>query len=95
VRRSSALSRWSLVGLWLLMAACQGLLFVLHAELNVRLRTEGQLIDEPDLFRMYHRAYLWIHTVQWGAGLVFIPVMLRGWQVEDRAEPTGAREGGA
>jgi hypothetical protein len=79
------LRRWSLGGLWLVMAACQALLFALHAHLDGMLRAKGLIVTDPDLFHSAHRAYLWIHTVQWGAGLAFLPLMLRSWQVEDRA----------
>jgi hypothetical protein len=93
VRRDPA--RWrrrSLIALWLFMAGCQVVLFALHAHLDSMLGTKGLLVHDPELFRPSHRAYLWIHTVQWGAALLFIPLMLRGWQVEDRSDPS--RKGG-
>ncbi len=34
-------------------------------------------------FRPLHRTYLWISTVQWACGLVFLFLTLRAWQGED------------
>jgi hypothetical protein len=82
--------RWARLGLWGVMAICQVGLFVGHAYLDARLQEKGMLILDPETFRAGHRLYLWTHTVQWGAGLVFIWLMLRAWAGEDRAStPTG------
>src|SRR5579871_4883377 len=34
-------------------------------------------------FRMGHRAYLWISTVQWGAGVIYTVSTIRAWRAED------------
>ena len=59
-------------------------LFLGHAYLDARLQVKGMLILDPETFRPAHRLYLWTHTVQWGAGLVFVWLMLRAWAGEDR-----------
>ena len=71
-------------GLWGLMALCQVGLFVGHVYLDERLQAKGMLILDPDTFHPAHRLYLWTHTVQWGAGLVYIGLMLRAWMKEDQ-----------
>jgi hypothetical protein len=75
------------VRLWLLvfLALTQALLFVLHDRLD-RMLTPEAFVEEGfhAAFRPLHRLYLWTHTVQWGAGIVFILLMLRAWQDQDR-----------
>ena len=77
--------RWWRLGLWAVMVLCQVALFFGHAYLDARLQVKGMLILDPETFRPVHRLYLWTHTVQWGAGLVFVWLMLRAWAGEDRA----------
>jgi hypothetical protein len=73
------------VGLWLVMVLCQGLLFWLHSFLDARLQRQGPIVLDHEAFRFAHRTYLWIHTVQWMAALVFLLLMLLAWRSEDRA----------
>jgi hypothetical protein len=40
------------------------------------------IIHDQETFRPIHRFYLWTHTIQWFAGLLFIALMLRAWQAE-------------
>jgi hypothetical protein len=35
--------------------------------------------------RPWHRAYLWVHTVQWCFGLMYAWLTLRAWREVDRA----------
>jgi uncharacterized membrane protein len=74
--------------LWLIMVACQAALFFMHARLDgLMVRADSpEGIDEAVFraaFRPVHRAYLWTHTVQWFAGVVYIGLMLRAWKAED------------
>jgi hypothetical protein len=69
-------------GLWFVMALSQALLFVLHPYLDERMQSKGRIIHDLETFHSIHRVYLWTHTVQWGAGLVFLALMLRAWQDE-------------
>jgi hypothetical protein len=70
VRKSS---RWLC---WLVMAGTLGYLFWSHEHL-------GGLLDgthyERAVFRTHHRIYLWVSTVQWVAGLLFVALTLRAW----------------
>ena len=77
--------RWMRLGLWGFMAVCQLALFIGHVYLDERLQVKGMMILDPDTFHPAHRVYLWTHTVQWGAGLVFIWLMLLAWRAEDVA----------
>jgi hypothetical protein len=76
------LRRWARAGLWLFMAGCQTLLFVLHPYLAGMMQTKGLIVHDQETFRPIHRVYLWTHTIQWFAGLLFIALMLRTWQAE-------------
>ena len=77
--------RWARLGLWVFMAFCQAALFWEHSYLDARLQAKGMLILDPETFHPAHRLYLWTHTVQWGAGLVYIWLMLTAWRGEDQA----------
>ena len=84
--------RWVRLGLWGVMAVCQVGLFVGHSYLDDRLQPKGMLILDSETFRPVHRLYLWTHTVQWGAGLIFIGLMLRAWMNEDQASTPSIQE---
>jgi hypothetical protein len=80
----SRLRRLGRLALLLFMALCQVVLFVLRARL-AGLLDDISSFDEL-AFRPLHRLYLWTHAVQWGAGLLFLPLMVLSWQVEDSGE---------
>ncbi|HEY7425804.1 MAG TPA: hypothetical protein VH682_16360 [Gemmataceae bacterium] len=73
--------RWFL---WAGMLACLLLLFWLHGRLDELLVTKGRLILDLEAFRGRHRLYLWISTVQWALGLLYLFLILAGWRVEDQ-----------
>jgi hypothetical protein len=79
--RLRARLRW---GLWLFMALCQGLLFWLHTCLDRLMQVRGRIVLDPEAFYPIHRLYLWTHTLQCTAGLVFVGLMLSAWQREVR-----------
>jgi hypothetical protein len=72
------------VGLWLFMAGCQVALFGLWRSLDGLMVTKGRLVTDPEAFYPIHRAYLWVHTAQWGVGLLYIALCLAAWRREDR-----------
>ena len=76
--------RWARFALWGLMALCQVALYFGHAYLDDQLQARGMLVLDRETFRPAHRLYLWTHTVQWGAGLVYIGLTLRAWMREDQ-----------
>ncbi|MFO0845312.1 MAG: hypothetical protein U0797_23500 [Gemmataceae bacterium] len=76
--------KWSRAVLWAFMLACQVQLFRLHAILDAMMEEKGRLVLDPEAFYPIHRVYLWTHTAQWAAGLVFVAVTLLAWRAEDR-----------
>jgi hypothetical protein len=69
---------------WLVMAAGLACLFWLHPQLDQVFDASAQTTARPPHFNSYHRAYLWVSTVQWFAGLVYLALLLRSWQYVDR-----------
>jgi hypothetical protein len=76
--------RWGRWLTWLAMALALGVLFVLHERLDAMfIPDELKIVDRPT-FRLWHRTYLWVSTVQWGFAAVFAVLTLAGWRREDR-----------
>jgi hypothetical protein len=71
------------LGLWLLMAAAQVALYVLHPKLDRLLDLQARDVLEPSAFRALHRLYLWIATVQWAVALVYLAWALAAWRRQD------------
>lgn len=78
-RRRTA--RWTL---WGLSAAGLGLLFVLHPRLSALMKSSEQIILDRGALNPIHRLYLCISTGQWLCVTIFLNLMLRSWQEEDR-----------
>jgi hypothetical protein len=74
-------TRWFL---WAGMIAGLAALFWLHGRLDELLETDGQIVLDRDAFRPQHRLYLWISTVQWACGLLYLFLTLAAWRTEDR-----------
>jgi hypothetical protein len=70
---------------WLLMSAGLVALAWLHVHMDRYFDFDEMRILERGAFRYEHRWYLWISTVQWGAALVYIVLMLLGWRNEQPA----------
>ncbi len=85
-RDPSRRRRWARRSLWLFMVACQVLLYRLHGPLDDLMQAKGLIILDREAFRPMHRLYLWTHTFQWAAGLVYVGLMLGAWRREDREE---------
>jgi hypothetical protein len=56
----------------------------LHGQLDEHLAAKGYVIRDADVFRSGHRLYLWISTVQWAWGLLYVVATLVVWRTEDR-----------
>ena len=79
-------ARWRLCGRWLLWTGMVLLLvwlFWLHGRLDELLVVKGRIIRDPDLFHTRHRLYLWISTVQWACGLLYLVLTLVIWRKQD------------
>ena len=74
------------------MGLAQALLFYLHAHLDSMMVPKGRIILDYEAFRSGHRLYLWTHTFQWGAGLIFIFLMLAPGNGKLRATGRGCGE---
>jgi uncharacterized membrane protein len=70
--------------LWLGMAAALALLVWLHIHLDSMLDPDQRLILDREQFYASHRAYLWISTVQWAFGVVFLWLTLAAWRAADQ-----------
>jgi hypothetical protein len=82
--RSGRGVRWGRWLTWLLMAAALAVLVVLRGHLDsLFLPDELKVIDRP-AFRFWHRTYLWVSTVQWGAAILFALFTLAAWRAADR-----------
>jgi hypothetical protein len=72
--------RWALAVTWLIMAAVQVSLFVLHLALDIVLNADTHQILDRSRFRSLHNAYLTVSTVQWAAGLLHVWFALAVWR---------------
>jgi hypothetical protein len=72
--------RWAA---WLALAVCLVGLTLLHPYLDHFIDPEAHELLEPRTFRTGHRIYLWISTVQWAAGLVFLLLTLTTWRTAE------------
>ncbi|MFO0809928.1 MAG: hypothetical protein U0746_15005 [Gemmataceae bacterium] len=79
-------------GLWLIMFACLCVLAWMHPRLDAMFDFGAGVLDRHE-FRPWHRTYLWISTVQWGAALAFGVLTLAAWRVEDRFRRAGSTYG--
>jgi hypothetical protein len=75
--------RW---GAWGVMVLALGLLVWLHPRLVELIDPESHWVTDATGFRPLHRLYLWTHTAQWAAGLVYALLMLQAWSAVDREE---------
>ena len=71
--------------LWVGMLLALLLLHWLHGRLDELLVPKGRIILDAESFRLRHRLYLWISTVQWAWGLLFLLFTLAAWRAEDRS----------
>jgi hypothetical protein len=80
--RSRSLKRW-LWGSWFIMAAGLASLYLIRLRLLELVDFEGSTFPDRRLFHFWHRIYLWIITLQWAAGLVFVVGLIRSWRRND------------
>lgn len=69
-------------------------LFVVHGQLdNVISIDEAEVIDR-DKFVVGHRRYNQLTTVEWISSLLYLPIAVSAWRVQDgqRTEPATSRE---
>lgn len=84
-RDPSRRRQWGRYLLWAVMVLALVGLGLLHGRLDELLVRKGFLNRDPELFRPRHRLYLWISTVQWACGLLYLFLTLITWRKEDLA----------
>jgi hypothetical protein len=56
----------------------------LHVQLDALLEPDYMEIRDRRSFTVGHRWYLWISTVQWACGLIFLWTTLWSWRAADQ-----------
>jgi hypothetical protein len=72
--------------IWAGLAATLVLLVWLHPRLDAFLDVDMHVVEDMKGFRPWHRWYLWISTLQWALGVVYMALMLWSWRDEDRTK---------
>jgi hypothetical protein len=84
--RSGRGMRWARWLSWLGMAACLAALFAMYPHMDTLFHGDEAYLDSRTTFRPWHRAYLWILSVQWGFAVLFAVLTLAAWRSADRVE---------
>ncbi len=89
-RRSRISDRAILSGLALGILALLIALFVLHPIMNQMIDSKTEVIHDRKQFYSLHRSYLWLSTVQWAAGWIWLSILIKCWHTNDGvSHPTG------
>jgi hypothetical protein len=70
----------SLWAVWLAMALVLGALIVLHPSLDSFIDLEGHVLHQRADFRLRHRIYLWVSTIEWLLSGIYLWLLLRDWE---------------
>src|SRR5262249_60879666 len=87
--------RWGRWLAWAAMVFLLAVLFWLHPHLDAFLDLEARHVINRKPFRSAHRPYLWLSTLQWGCGVVYILLMLSAWRAQDRCRTRPADGSGS
>jgi hypothetical protein len=82
--RSGRLLTWGRWLAWLAMAGCLVALFAMYPHMDEMFHGEEAYLDSRAVFRPWHRAYLWILSVQWVLAILFTVLTLAAWRSADR-----------
>ncbi len=77
---NSKRSTRSIVLSWLIMALSLIVLFWLHPLLEADVDYSVDRFRDRVHFRLLHRTYLWVCTIQWLAGLIFVGLLVARWR---------------
>ena len=94
LRDPSTWRRWGRRLTWGSMLLLLAALVWLHAHLEAFLDLEVREVIDHRQFRPAHRWYLWLSTLQWSCGLVFLLLSLQAWTAEDRTPSDAPAKGG-
>lgn len=75
--------RWMRRGPWAFLSLTLGLQFWLHVRLDALLVPESFRVLDSLQFRVLHRWYLTISTIQWMASLILMAATLFSWRAGD------------
>jgi hypothetical protein len=70
---------------WVGMAVALGTLVWMHPHLDAFLDHELHIVEDHKGFRPWHRVYLWVSTIQWALGVVYLWLTIGAWRDDDRA----------
>jgi hypothetical protein len=82
--RSGRALTWSRWCAWLGMTGCLLALFVMYQRMDEMFHGEEAYLDSRAVFRPWHRAYLWVLSVQWGFAILYAVLTLAAWRSADR-----------
>jgi hypothetical protein len=77
---------------WLGMAITLAGLATLHWFMDDWLEPATRSVLAPDAFYAAHRSYLWVSTIQWVCGLIYLSLALAAWRAVDRERSIHAQE---
>lgn len=86
--------RWTF-GVWLVMVACQAILFLLHAKLDAILDTSTQTILQQDSFAITHEWYEFTSAIQWLFAMIFLGFWLASRSNHSKLPPSWEPSPGA
>ena len=72
-----------LAAMWLIMAAVQVWLFVLHPVLDRQIDLETRHLVDRVQFHSVHTSYVTLSTIQWASGLIYLFCALHAWRKAD------------
>jgi hypothetical protein len=72
---------------WFVLVATLGVLVWMHPHMDALMDANEYAALKP-----WHRVYLWTSTGQWFVVVGYVPLLIRGWQREDRHEEDSQRQ---
>lgn len=75
-------------GVWLVLVACQAILFLLHAQLNAILDTPSQTIRQREAFDVIHEWYEFTSAIQWLFAMIFLGCHLASGSDHPKVPPS-------
>lgn len=83
-RRSRKTARWfQLTAVLCCIAALAGLVW-LHPIMDALIDVDSETISDEIRFYGLHRVYLWLSTLQWAAGCIWLPLLITNWKYADQ-----------
>ena len=87
-RRAAGRLAWAQALCVALMTAGLVWLVLLHPRMDEFLDSATEEVSDRSAFYALHRQYLWVSTLQFGVGVVYLLLLPAAWRREDRAPPS-------